>query len=744
MAAQLPRDLRDFIYLQQGVVTSGQLIAAGITKDMIKSKVRSGRWQRTYRGVYATFSGELGRPAALWAGVLSAGTGAMLSHRTAAEAGRLTDSRSGLIHITVPGSRRVTKMPGIVVHYSARVSQALHPALLPPQTRIEETILDLAGTASTIDNATAWVLAGFCRRLTTQARLNASMDRRARLRWRRELAELLTEDAAGLHSILERRYDRDVERPHGLPSGSRQAHAKRGDRSEYRDRLYDAYQVAIELDGELTHPDETRWKDIRRDNAAAADGIITLRYGWLDVTRMPCKIAAEVASVLPSAWYRSSALSPVGRRRVEPARRGTAGADHAVGADTQDGVSCEWSIARRWRNLRRPGEPRHQAPNLGLPETRAIDDARPMTRDFIPGLELARTFYVEAIRPLLDQQFPGLRHTAALIGPGSEVQGFDSARSTDHDWGPRLQVFLSDEDARDAAGVTRMLTARLAPEFRGYPMVFAASGADPESASHWVTVTGLRHGLTGMLGFDPTADVQLLDWLATPTEVLAELTGGAVFHDGLAEGTGNGLAAVRARLAWYPRDVWLYVLACQWQRIAQEEAFPGRCAEAGDDLGSAVITSRLVRDLMRLVLLMERQYPPYSKWLGSAFARTDAGSAIAPALASALSATTWPERELNLCAGIEAVARLHNQLGVTAPVDPAVRPTYYERPFRVLDSGRFVRALSDAIADERVRELAPIGAVDQFVDSTDAIGDPTLLRSAVAAALGLAAAGSRS
>jgi hypothetical protein len=364
----------------------------------------------------------------------------------------------------------------------------------------------------------------------------------------------------------------------------------------------------------------------------------------------------------------------------------------------------------------------------------AIHDARPVTQDFIPGLELARLFYLEVVKPLLDQQFPGLRHTAALIGPGSEVLGFDSVRSTDHDWGPRLQLFLSDADAASAAGaVTEVLAARLPAAFRGYPTVFAASGAENAPASHWVTAAGLRQWLTTALGFDPTADLQLLDWLATPTEVLAELTGGAVFHDGLADGPGGGLAAVRATLAWYPRDVWLYVLASQWQRIAQEEPFPGRCAEVGDDLGSAVVTSRLVRDLMRLVLLMERQYPPYSKWLGSAFARTNTGNTMLPALAAAMSATAWPDRERSLCAALEAAARRHNDLAVTEPVDPNVRPSYYERPFRVLDSGRFVRALRDATADEQVRALPPIGAIDQFVDNTDAFGVPALLHSIVAA-----------
>ena len=67
-----------------------------------------------------------------------------------------------------------------------------------------------------------------------------------------------------------------------------------------------------------------------------------------------------------------------------------------------------------------------------------------VTAEFIPGLALSRLFYTEQVRPLLDASFPGLAHTAALIGSGSDVLGFDTPRSTDHDWGPRLQLFLAD------------------------------------------------------------------------------------------------------------------------------------------------------------------------------------------------------------------------------------------------------------------------------------------------------------
>jgi hypothetical protein len=347
-------------------------------------------------------------------------------------------------------------------------------------------------------------------------------------------------------------------------------------------------------------------------------------------------------------------------------------------------------------------------------------------------LELARQYYTEAVRPLLDGGFPGLPHTAALIGPGSEVLGFDTPRSVDHDWGPRLQVFLADEaaDAGLAAEVTGLLAAELPGEFCGYPTVFART-ADPNGApAHQVIVAGLSGWLTGWLSFDPFAPIGLADWLATPCQVLASITGGAVFHDGLAA-AGSGLDWVRTRLRWYPHDIWLHVMACQWQRISEEEPFPGRCAEMGDELGSMVLAARLARDLMRLVLLAEQRYPPYSKWLGTAFAGTAAGRDMLPLLKTAISAPGWPDRERSLCSAYEATARLHNSLAVTPPVDPAVRPTFYERPYRVLDAGRFVGALREQISDERIRSLPLTGAVDQFVDSTDAIGRHALRRAAV-------------
>lgn len=327
--------------------------------------------------------------------------------------------------------------------------------------------------------------------------------------------------------------------------------------------------------------------------------------------------------------------------------------------------------------------------------------------EFIPGLALAESFYDGAVRPLLDRHFPGLPHAAALLGQGSEVLGLDTERSRDHNWGPRLQLFVDDP------AVAVMLDKHLPGTWRGYPTVFVLSLDPDDEPKHQVQVVELRSWMRGSLGFDPAA-VTTQDWLATPTQRLAEFTAGRVFHDDPGE-----LTAARRALAWYPDDVWRYVLACQWRRIAQEEAFPGRCAEVGDPLGSAVVTARLVRDMMRLAMLMHRRYPPYSKWLGSAFARLELAD-LSAHLMGALSTQDWPAREDHLVAAYEFLAVRHNELGLTDPVEPTVRH-FYDRPFRVLDSDRFVAALD-------IGTLPRSGAVDQFVDNTDALGDLTFTR----------------
>jgi hypothetical protein len=233
----------------------------------------------------------------------------------------------------------------------------------------------------------------------------------------------------------------------------------------------------------------------------------------------------------------------------------------------------------------------------------------------------------------------------------------------------------------------------------------------------------VRDYVRGILHVEFDQEWQAVDWLTFSEQHLRSLTAGKVFHDGLGQ-----LEPLREKLHDYPRDVWLYLLAAQWRRIAQEEPFMGRCGQAGDELGSRLVAARLVRDLMHLCFLMERKYAPYIKWLGTAFAQLQCAGHLTPILMQTLEAATWQEREKPLTDAYEFVAEMHNHLGITAPLATGVSQ-FYERPFRVIQADRFVDAIRAAIVSEEVRSLPEhLGSVDQFTDSTDALDHLTRFR----------------
>lgn len=342
------------------------------------------------------------------------------------------------------------------------------------------------------------------------------------------------------------------------------------------------------------------------------------------------------------------------------------------------------------------------------------------------GLDLAGAFYRAAVAPLLSD----VPHAAALLGPGSEVLGFDDAVSADHDFGPRVQVVVPVTAA--VAEVAQRLDA-LPHAFGGFPVRYARSGST--EVRHHVEVWPVDGFFRAHLGADPAGGMRLADWLLAPTQVLATLTAGAVFHD-----PHGWLARRRDTLRWYPDDVWRYVLAAGWLRVAQEEPFVGRAGARGDELGSRILAARLVRDLMRIGFLVERRWAPYGKWFGRAFEGLRHAPAVHSGLVGVLTASHWRERESGLVATASVLAAATNDLGLCEPVPPEPRP-FHDRDIRVLDAARLTRALTAAIADPEITGLLArlggraVGAIDQAVDSTDILSD--VRRERVAAMLGV-------
>jgi hypothetical protein len=353
-------------------------------------------------------------------------------------------------------------------------------------------------------------------------------------------------------------------------------------------------------------------------------------------------------------------------------------------------------------------------------------------KNFIPGIKLARKFYQEAIRPILESDFSGMPYSAGLIGTGSEVLGFDTEMSTDHHWGPRAMLFLREPDHEYYANaITESLRRKLPVSFCGYSTNY--SEPDPRDhhvqhlqvvekgpIKHRVEVRTIRGFFLDYLGFELDQALEPPDWLTFPEQKLRTIIAGAVYHDEL------GLQAVRDRFKYYPQDVWLYLMACGWNRIGQEEHLMGRAGLAGDELGSALIGSRLVRDLMRLCFLMERQYAPYPKWFGTAFAQLICAKVLSPSLRRVQFAKTWAKREQGLTEAYQLVAAMHNALEITEPLPTTVRD-FFGRPFKVIALQGFAEALCSRIIDPKVQRIANrhlIGGIDMISDNTDILSDP--------------------
>lgn len=352
---------------------------------------------------------------------------------------------------------------------------------------------------------------------------------------------------------------------------------------------------------------------------------------------------------------------------------------------------------------------------------------------FVPGLELAEGFFREAVSPILERHLPDVEYSAALIGSGSEVLGFDDSMSTDHHWGPRVMLFLRQAvlDARERE-IRDLLGANLPNAFRGYPTNWTEPDPNDNGTQRLANVTEgpINHRvemftINGFFkqytGLDIRKPLRTADWLTLPWQRLCSISAGRVFRDDL------GLAAFRGLLSWYPHDVWLYVLASCWSRIGEEEHLMGRAGLVGDNIGSSIIASRLVRDIMRLAFLMERVYPPYPKWFGKAFAELECAETLRSALRSVLSATSWKKRDSGLAVAYQRVAEMHNRLGLT-PALSSEPSLFWGRPFNVIHGDRFADALREAIREETVKAIAKrrlIGNVDMVSDNTDLLEDPT-------------------
>lgn len=294
------RDLRRLAARQHGAVSRTQLLDLGATPSWVSRQVDGERWLRVLPGVFVLHTGEPAWSTRAAAALLYAGAGAALSHDSAAFRHGFVSTAPTSIDVSVDHSRRVTGQPGLVVH---------RRRVLPPAGGVlrsidaPHTLLDLVAQARSVDDVVGLV----CRAVragTAPGDVLAALAARARVPHRRVIAEILAEVVAGAESPLERRYQRDVQRRHGLPASTLQNRERVDGRWIRADALYEDLGVRVELDGALAHPGGRTDADTWRDNAVLIErGDLTLRYRWHHVAVQPCETANQVAAALRSRGW---------------------------------------------------------------------------------------------------------------------------------------------------------------------------------------------------------------------------------------------------------------------------------------------------------------------------------------------------------------------------------------------------------------------------------------------------------
>jgi hypothetical protein len=264
---------------------------------------------------------------------------------------------------------------------------------------------------------------------------------------------------------------------------------------------------------------------------------------------------------------------------------------------------------------------------------------------FIKGLELNKGFYIDVVKPLLERKYPDLLYSAVLLGYGSDVLGYDTEISMDHDWGPRLQLFIESKD--------------IIPELDNFTNE---------------------------------------DWLTFTDQNLLEITSGMVFHDGLK------INELRNELKFYPLDICKLRMAVLWDYIWNKEAFIGRSIEINDYIGLKINTSTIINYLIKILFYLENKYIPYSKWFGNAFKELAVYNTIKGIIINTLNENEPKEIEKNLCIIYEKVVEEHNKNGKLPYLGNKIN-NFFGRPYKVIFAEKIVEVLIDSIEDDKLKKI---------------------------------------
>ena len=271
-------------YRQHSLILRAQALSVGMTDEMIRHRISTGRWARVAAGVYRLAGVPVTWKQRALAACLISGAGAAVSHRSAAVLWGVSGFRPGPLEITVPAGRSGRNALARV-HRSDTVDGVLRDRV--PVTRPSRMLMDLAGTVSgdlleeAVDDA-------LCRRLCRMDDLQGGGP---------ALREVLAAwNGDGLaEGVAEMRVVRALLAA-GLPQPVRQYEIwAKGVFIARVDLAYPPFRLAMELDGFRWHAGRRRYRSDRmRRNRVEAAGWRLLEAAPEDVDDLVAGAAAIV------------------------------------------------------------------------------------------------------------------------------------------------------------------------------------------------------------------------------------------------------------------------------------------------------------------------------------------------------------------------------------------------------------------------------------------------------------------
>jgi hypothetical protein len=293
---------------------------------------------------------------------------------------------------------------------------------------------------------------------------------------------------------------------------------------------------------------------------------------------------------------------------------------------------------------------------------------------FIPSLELSRMLYTEEIKPIMEQRFPGLQYAAATLGMCSEVLGLDDEISMDHEWGPRVTIFLSEEDhARHSKGIESVFQESLPKKFKGFDMMWRKPGVDVHDTKETILYhvrVGTVDGALRFCGGVRALPLQDVGWLRVSEQHLLDFTSGTVYRDDIGE-----LTEARESLAYYPDDVLRFLLMAEWNTVGGDWFPIGRMGSRGDQLGLRIQAAKVGRHLMQIAFMVSRRYSPYKKWFGTLFRELPVADALEPVLLELFREERWQKVEERICDATSILLQEQNALGITPKIAMRMKKT---------------------------------------------------------------------